>query len=82
VICARLTGDTGQPLASISDDFVLALRADAPGVGAPPPRRAGGDLAISAALPLTTAAANLGELELLYPEPAETVLTGSSKGSE
>jgi uncharacterized membrane protein YccC len=82
VICARLTGDTGQPLASISDDFVLALRADAPGVGAPPPRRAAGDLAISAALPLTTAAANLGELELLYPEPAETVLTGSSKGSE
>jgi uncharacterized membrane protein YccC len=76
VICARLTGDTGQPLASISDDFVLALRADAPGVGAPPPRRAGGDLAISAALPLTTAAANLGELELLYPKAAETVLTG------
>lgn len=66
VICARLTGDTGQPLASISDDFVLALRADAPG----------NDLAISAALPLTTAAANLGELELLYPKTAETVLTG------
>ncbi|HEX2283657.1 MAG TPA: FUSC family protein, partial [Mycobacterium sp.] len=27
VICGRLTGDGGQPLASISDDFVLALRA-------------------------------------------------------
>jgi hypothetical protein len=81
-ICARLTGDPGRNLESISDDFVLALRADAPGVGAlpsqagdPPPRRAGGDLAISAALPLSTVAANLGELELLYPHPAETILT-------
>jgi hypothetical protein len=36
---------------------VLALRADA----------TNDDLAISAALPLTTVAANLGELELLYP---------------
>jgi len=70
-ICARLTGDTGRELQSISDDFVLALRADATGdVGAPPPRREGG-LAVSAALPLSTAAANLGELELLYPHPAE-----------
>jgi uncharacterized membrane protein YccC len=66
VICARLTGDTSQPLPSISDDFVLALRADT----------TGDDLAVSAALPLTTAAANLGELELLYPKAAETVLTG------
>jgi hypothetical protein len=31
-------------------------------------------LAVSAALPLTTAAANLGELELLYPHPAEKIL--------
>jgi uncharacterized membrane protein YgaE (UPF0421/DUF939 family) len=66
VICARLIGDTSQPLPSISDDFVLALRADT----------TGDDLAVSAALPLTTAAANLGELELLYPKAAETVLTG------
>ena len=29
----------------------------------------------SAALPLTTVAANLGELELLYPHPAEKILT-------
>jgi uncharacterized membrane protein YccC len=74
-ICARLTGDPGRELESISDDFVLALRADATDVGAPPARRAGGELAISGALPLTTVAANLGELELLYPHPAEKILT-------
>ena len=50
-------------LQSISDDFVLALRADA----------TDDDLAVSAALPLTTVAANLGELELLYPHPVEPV---------
>jgi hypothetical protein len=65
-ICTRLIGDSAQELQSISDDFVLALRADA----------TGDDLAISAALPLTTVAANLGELELLYPHPAESVSTG------
>jgi uncharacterized membrane protein YccC len=64
-ICARLTGDPGREFLSISDDFVLALRADT----------TGDDLAISAALPLSTVAANLGELELLYPHPAEPVLT-------
>jgi uncharacterized membrane protein YccC len=74
-ICARLTGDPGRELASISDDFVLALRSDATDVGAPPAGRAGGELAISGALPLTTVAANLGELELLYPHPAEKILT-------
>ena len=66
VIFARVTGDSGQPLPSITDDFVPALRADAPD----------NDLAVSAALPLTAAAAHLGELELLYPKAAETVLTG------
>ncbi len=66
VICARVTGDSRQPLPSITDDFVPALRADAPD----------NDLAVSAALPLTAAAAHLGELELLYPKAAETVLTG------
>jgi hypothetical protein len=74
-ICARLTGDPGRELQSISDDFVLALRADATGdVGAPPPPRREGGLAVSAALPLTTAAANLGELELLYPHPPEQIV--------
>jgi uncharacterized membrane protein YccC len=62
-ICARLIGGSARELQSISDDFVLALRADA----------TDDDLAISAALPLTTVAANLGELELLYPQPAEPV---------
>ena len=58
-ICARLTGDPGRKLDSISDDFVLALRADA----------TGSELAVSAALPLTSVAAHLGELELLYAQP-------------
>ncbi len=66
VICARLTGDARELRVSISDDFVLALRSDAPD----------SELAVSAALPLTTMAANLGELELLYPKAAEKVLTG------
>jgi uncharacterized membrane protein YccC len=81
-ICGRLTGDPGRELESVSDDFVLALRADATGdvgalpsqAGGPPPRGEGG-LAVSAALPLSTVAANLGELELLYPHPAENILT-------
>jgi hypothetical protein len=72
-ICGRLTGGPAQDLESISDDFVLALRADATGVGATRIRREGG-LAVSAALPLTTAAANLGELELLYPHPPEQII--------
>jgi hypothetical protein len=69
VICARLSGlDTGDPRPPISDDFVTALCAEATGdVGAPPAGTAGG-LSISAALPLVTVAAHLGELELLYPQ--------------
>lgn len=56
LVCERLSGggDTRPP---ISDDFVRAMRAEA----------TGNDLAISAALPLVAVAANLGELELLYP---------------
>lgn len=61
-VCAQgeASTATGEKSASgppISDDFVLALRAEA------------GDnpLAVSAALPLLTTAAHLGELELLYP---------------
>ncbi|MCT7658989.1 FUSC family protein [Mycobacterium deserti] len=64
-ICARLTRDPGRTLASLSDDFVLALRADAPD----------DELAISAAMPLTAAASNLGELELLYPKPVDDDLS-------
>ena len=54
-------------LGPIGDDFVLALRAEA----------GDGDLSIRAALPLVTVAANLGELELLYPEPAHPVAVSS-----
>jgi hypothetical protein len=63
-ICERLHGATNTAEhGPISDDFVLALRAES-----------GGDaLSVSAALPLVTVAANLGELELLYPEPVEPV---------
>ncbi|QZH61970.1 FUSC family protein [Mycolicibacterium farcinogenes] len=63
-ICARLTGaDSTSALVPIGESFVVSLRAEA----------AGTDLAVSAALPLVTAAAHLGELELLYPQPAESV---------
>ena len=55
-------------LGPISDDFVLALRAESGGT----------DLSIRAALPLVTVAANLGELELLYPEPVRSVALSSS----
>ncbi|MDV3123302.1 FUSC family protein [Mycobacterium sp. 21AC1] len=63
-ICARLRGaDTTSTLSPIGETFVQALRAETDGAG----------LAVSAALPLVTVAANLGELELLYPQPAEAV---------
>ncbi|ABK73376.1 FUSC family protein [Mycolicibacterium smegmatis] len=64
IICARLTGeDTTSVFVPIGETFVLALRAEA----------TGGDLAVSAALPLVTVAAHIGELELLYPQPVESV---------
>ena len=67
-ICARLTGvDPASTLMPIVDTFVLTLRAEATADG---PHH---DLAVSAALPLLTVAAHLGELELLYPQPAESV---------
>ena len=61
-ICTRLLGGTvDPPLAPITDSFTRALRAEAPG----------NELAISAALRLVAVAASLGELELLYSQPAE-----------
>ncbi|SEH56229.1 Uncharacterized membrane protein YccC [Mycolicibacterium rutilum] len=57
-ICARATGASADAPAPISDDFVMALRAEA----------TDDDLAVPAALPLVTAAAHLGALELLYPK--------------
>ncbi|KGI70543.1 fusaric acid resistance protein [Mycolicibacterium rufum] len=62
-ICERVAGrpDPERPRAPISDDFVRALRAE---MRASTPRD---DLGVSAALPLLTVAALLGELELIYP---------------
>lgn len=57
-LCARFDGSGGNGLAvPISDDLVPALRAEA----------GTGELSVSAALPLVTVAAHLGELELTYP---------------
>ena len=63
-VCERLGGaESTHQHGPISDDFVLALRAESDG----------SDLSVSAALPLVTVAASLGELELLYPEPVAPV---------
>lgn len=64
MICARVAGrlDPDHPWTPISEDFVRALRSEA----------RSDDLGVSAALPLLTAAAVLGELELVYPHPAAT----------
>ena len=62
-ICERLAGrlNPEQSWVPIADDFVLALRSE-------PPHD---DLGMSAALPLLTVAALLGELESIYPlQPA------------
>ncbi|WP_370332294.1 FUSC family protein [Mycolicibacterium hippocampi] len=58
-ICDRLAGrfDPQGSWAPIADDFVLALRSEA----------RDDDLGVSAALPLLTVAALLGELELVWP---------------
>jgi hypothetical protein len=64
-ISRRATRGEAHPLSPISDDFVLALRGEA----------TGDQLSVSAALPLVTVAAHLGELELLYAQPAEDVRT-------
>jgi Fusaric acid resistance protein-like len=58
-VCERLAGDTTS-WPPISDDFVLALRAES----------TGDEAGVEAALPLVAVAANLGELELIYPAPA------------
>ncbi|TGD89941.1 FUSC family protein [Mycolicibacterium sp. CH28] len=67
-ICTRLDGsDAAALVAPISDDLVPALRAEA----------GDSELAVSAALPLVTAAAHIGELELTYP-PALAAETRAS----
>jgi hypothetical protein len=57
VALRMLARPVARSLPPITDDFVLALRAEADD----------SDLAVPAALPLLTVAAQLGELELLYP---------------
>ena len=58
-LCARLDGsDPSAAAGPMAEDFIPALRADATG-------SAESDAVV--ALPLVTAAANVGELELTYP---------------
>ena len=65
-VCALLAdGGAARVLPPISDDFVPALRAEA---GA-------GPLAVAAALPLVTPAANIGELELTYSATHEELVS-------
>ncbi|MGZ6777679.1 MAG: FUSC family protein [Mycobacterium sp.] len=61
----RLSGEigTGGDWTPIGDEFVVALRAES--------STAAGELAISAAMPLVTVAAAIGELELVYPHPVD-----------
>lgn len=68
-ICTRLEGgvessDGPGVVLPIGDDFIHALRAEAGGLADP----------AAAALPLVTAAANVGELELSYPATPAGVL--------
>jgi hypothetical protein len=53
---------TGGDWAPIGEEFVVALRAESSGVE---------EMAVSAAMPLVTVAAAIGELELVYPHPVE-----------
>ncbi len=61
IVCDRMSGRTSAPIAGvlITEHFVIALRAEAAATEHP----------VADALPLVTVAANLGELELLYPAP-------------
>lgn len=61
LVSDRMTGRTEEPLGNnlIAEQFVLALRAESATAERP----------VADALPLVTVAANLGELQLLYPAP-------------
>jgi len=63
-VADRLASVGDTVWAPISDEFVLALRAES----------TGDEAAVNAALPLVTVAANLGELELIYPGAAAVVV--------
>jgi uncharacterized membrane protein YccC len=61
IVSDRMSGRTDKPIgdALITEHFVIALRAEAAEAEHP----------VADALPLVTVAANLGELEILYPAP-------------
>ena len=63
-VAERVAGGSDKPWPPISDEFVVALRAEP----------SGEELAVDAALPLVTVAANLAEVELMYPSPAGAAL--------
>ncbi|MCV7278803.1 FUSC family protein [Mycolicibacterium flavescens] len=67
-ISARATDGSTDTPAPISDDLVMALRAEATDDG----------LAVSAALPLVAVAAHLGALELLYPKAVRRPTDGAA----
>jgi hypothetical protein len=56
-VSERLTGVSTKTWPPVSDEFVLALRAEC----------TRDEATVDAALPLVAVAANLGELELIYP---------------
>jgi hypothetical protein len=61
-VSERLTGVGPKVWPPVSDEFVLALRAE----------RTDDEDAVDAALPLVAVASNLGELELIYPSDTDT----------
>ena len=65
-VAERVAGGSDMPWPPISDELVVALRAEP----------SGEELAVDAALPLVAVAANLAELELIYPSPAGAALRG------
>jgi uncharacterized membrane protein YccC len=70
LVCDRMAGRTDKPIGGepLTADFVLALRTEAPAERNP----------VADALPLVTVAANLGELELLYPVKPDAASTRSA----
>ena len=61
-VSERLIGVSAKTWPPVSDEFVLALRAEC----------TGGEAAVDSALPLVAVTANLGELELIYPTSTDT----------
>jgi uncharacterized membrane protein YccC len=59
-VAERLKGETARTWPPVSDELVVALRAES----------TGDEAGVNAALPLVAVAANLGELELIYPAAA------------